>query len=121
MDELGERLGFATSVLHQRGLLGPNEPVAVGEPRHPLLTWPFLDYLESLDLSKEQLIELGAGHSTFWFGARFNQKTGIWLSDPLGKSLEGAPVSKDTRMEWLRWLNGEPIEKTKFERPKFEC
>jgi hypothetical protein len=73
MDELGERLGFATSVLHQRGLFGPNEPLSAGGPRHPLLTWPFLDYLESLDLSAEQLIELGAGHSTLWFGVRFGR------------------------------------------------
>jgi hypothetical protein len=74
VDELGERLGFAVSVLNQRGLLtsstsGPD----AHELRPPLLTWPFLDYVASLDLRGEELLELGAGHSTLWFATRFSR------------------------------------------------
>jgi spermidine dehydrogenase len=44
----------------------------------------------------------------------------MWLMDPLGKSLHGAPVSDATRLEWLRWLKGESATSTKFEHPKVE-
>jgi spermidine dehydrogenase len=60
------------------------------------------------------------GQYGFWFSARFGRTPGMWLTDPLGKNLEGAPVSNDTRAEWLRWLKGEPTEKVKFEHPKVE-
>ena len=73
-------------------------------------------------LSKTPYEAVGLQHGQygFWFGARFGQRPGMWLLDPVGKNLEGAPVSKETRLEWLRWLKGEPVEKTKFEHPKVE-
>src|ERR1700684_4461741 len=40
--------------------------------------------------------------------------------DPLGKNLEGAPVSNATRLEWLDWLKGKSTAGTKFEPPKVE-
>jgi spermidine dehydrogenase len=63
---------------------------------------------------------LERGQYGFWFGAGFGQKPGMWLIDPLGKSLEGAPISQRTRVEWLRWLKGQPLEEHKFEHPKVE-
>ena len=60
------------------------------------------------------------GQYGFWFGARFGQRPGMWLIDPLGKSLEGAPISEATRVEWLRWLKSQPLEEKKFEHPKAE-
>ena len=59
------------------------------------------------------------GQYGFWFGTRFGQKSGTWLIDPLGKKLEGAPIPQATRIEWLRWLKGEPAQKN-FEHPKVE-
>src|SRR5256884_3275031 len=44
----------------------------------------------------------------------------MWLIDPVGKDLQGAPVSNETRLEWLRWLKGEAVENRKFEHPKVE-
>jgi spermidine dehydrogenase len=44
----------------------------------------------------------------------------MWLMDPIGKSLHGAPVSDATRLEWLRWLKGESTTSTRFEHPKVE-
>src|SRR6476660_5474629 len=44
------------------------------------------------------------GQYGFWFGAKFGQRTGMWLIDPRGKNLQGAPVSSSTRGEWLRFL-----------------
>jgi spermidine dehydrogenase len=60
------------------------------------------------------------GKYGFWFGAKFGRRPGMWLIDPIGKSLEGAPISNESRIEWMRWLKSEPVEKTKFERPHAE-
>jgi spermidine dehydrogenase len=60
------------------------------------------------------------GQYGFWFGAKFGHKPGMWLIDPRGKNLEGAPVSQATRAEWLRWLKGEEVQGKKFEHPKAE-
>ena len=60
------------------------------------------------------------GQYGFWFGQKFGQKTGLWVVDPLGKKLGGAPISPQQRAEWLRWLRGEAIQKKEFERPRVE-
>lgn len=73
-------------------------------------------------LSKTPYEATGMAHGQygFWFGGKFGRKPGMWLTDPLGKKLEGAPVSEETRADWLHWLNGEAVEKAKFEHPKSE-
>jgi spermidine dehydrogenase len=75
-----------------------------------------------LTLSKTPYEAAGLEHGQygFWFGARFGQKSGMWLIDPVRKNLEGAPVSTAARLEWLRWLKGEPVQEKSFERPKVE-
>jgi spermidine dehydrogenase len=67
-----------------------------------------------------EAIGLQNGRYGFWFGAKFGQKPGMWLIDPAGKNLQGAPVSNATRLEWLRWLKSEPVEQKQFEHPKTE-
>jgi spermidine dehydrogenase len=76
----------------------------------------------AISLSKTPYEAAGLEHGQygFWFGAKFGQKPGMWLVDPLGKKLRGAPVSDEVRTEWLRWLKSEPVEKEKFEPPKIE-
>jgi spermidine dehydrogenase len=37
-----------------------------------------------------------------YFGAKFGQPQGVWLSDPWGKKLEGAPISATAREELLK-------------------
>jgi spermidine dehydrogenase len=94
--------------------IGLNEPSlkyqewAGPQPERPLSKTPY------------EAVGLQHGQYGFWFGAKFGHKPGMWLFDPLGKNLQGAPVSNATRLEWLRWLKGEPVEKTKFEHPKVE-
>jgi spermidine dehydrogenase len=78
------------------------------EPELPLSQTPY------------QATGLQHGQYGFWFGAKFGHKPGMWVIDPLGKNLKGAPVSEAARVEWLRWLKGEPVEKKKFERPTAE-
>jgi len=77
---------------------------------------------KEFQLSKTPYEAVGLQHGQygFWFGAKFGRKPGMWLTDPVGKNLQGAPISDATRVEWMRWLKGEPVEKTKFEHPKIE-
>src|SRR5204863_10066732 len=37
----------------------------------------------------------------FYFGPQFGQKPGVWVMDPWGRKLEGAPISDSTRAELL--------------------
>ncbi len=75
-----------------------------------------------LTLSKTPYEAVGLEHGQygFWFGRRFGQKPGRWLIDPLGKNLEGAPISPSTRAEWLRWLKNQPLQEKPFEHPQVE-
>jgi spermidine dehydrogenase len=92
------------------------------------LKTPKLDYqkwagpLPEMPLSRTPYEAAGLEHGQygFWFGAKFGQKTGLWLIDPIGKKLQGAPISDTTRAEWLRYLKGETIPGNKFDHPKVE-
>ena len=73
MSNTGLKLGFADSWLQARGFYidnsRPRENI-IEEP-WPLLTWPFLDFISTLDLSGIDLVELGAGNSTVVFSKQF--------------------------------------------------
>jgi spermidine dehydrogenase len=45
---------------------------------------------------------LGSAPYGLYFGAKFGQPHGLWLTDPWGKKLEGAPISAKAREEWLK-------------------
>lgn len=63
---------------------------------------------------------LSRGQYGFWFGDKFGQRPGTWLIDPVGKKMEGAPVSADARRELLRWFSGAAADESKFDPPKYE-
>ena len=63
---------------------------------------------------------LSRGQYAFWFGTKFGQKPGMWIVDPIGKQLQGAPISEIARKELLRWFSGRSSEESKFEPPKYE-
>lgn len=63
---------------------------------------------------------LPRGEYGFWFGAKFGQKPGMWVIDPVGKQMQGAPVAEATRKELLRWFSGKASDDSKFEPPKYE-
>src|SRR5271169_4665399 len=46
---------------------------------------------------------LGSAPYGLYFGAKFGQKQGLWLTDPWGKKLEGAPISARARDELLKF------------------
>jgi spermidine dehydrogenase len=63
---------------------------------------------------------LSRGQYAFWFGAKFGQKPGMWVVDPVGKKLQGAPISESARKELLHWFSGRASEESKFEPPMYE-
>lgn len=72
LSDVGAQLGFGLSVLHERSLLHDGSSLDPSRPL-PLLTWPLLDFIDSLELSQQSLLELGAGNSTLWFQRRFGK------------------------------------------------
>lgn len=42
-------------------------------------------------------------HYGFYFGPQFGQRPGVWVMDPWGRKLEGAPISETDRAELMRW------------------
>ena len=44
----------------------------------------------------------------------------MWLVDPVGKKMQGAPISETARNELLRWFSGKSSEESKFEPPQYE-
>ena len=42
----------------------------------------------------------------FYFGPAFGQRPGVWVMDPWGRQLEGAPISDTVKTELLRWGRG---------------
>ena len=102
---------FLAGFYHSIGLEAPElvyQKWAGPEPEFPLSRTPY------------EAVGLKHGQYGFWFGGRFGQRPGMWLIDPVGKNLEGAPTSKETKVEWLRWLKGEALQKAKFEPPRIE-
>jgi hypothetical protein len=74
LNDFGAQLGFGVSVLRQREFFqGESGVPPTPDVAQPLLTWPFLDFVEHLDLQGQSLIELGAGFSTIWLSKRFGK------------------------------------------------
>jgi spermidine dehydrogenase len=63
---------------------------------------------------------LSRGQYGFWFGAKFGRAEGLWLLDPVGKQMHGAPVAETTRKELQRWFSGKAAQEAKFDLPKYE-
>jgi spermidine dehydrogenase len=63
---------------------------------------------------------MSRGQYGFWFGAKFGQKPGMWLVDPVGKKMEGAPLDAAARRELYRWFSGAATDESNFDPPKYE-
>src|SRR5579863_10411999 len=77
----------------------------------PYQTWTGKD--PALPVAKTPYPE-GGRNSGFFFGPRFGKTQGMWLTDPWGKNLEGAPISAQARRELLKMQSGA----TDFQAPK---
>lgn len=50
---------------------------------------------------------VGGSTSGFFFGAKFGHPEGLWVTDPWGKQLQGAPISDRARSELLHMKNAD--------------
>jgi spermidine dehydrogenase len=96
------------------------ESIGLKAPRLTYQKWDGTQPELAISRTPYEAAGLEHGQYGFWFGARFGHTPGMWLIDPLGKNLEGAPISQTTRVEWLRWLKGQAMQEKKFEHPKVE-
>jgi spermidine dehydrogenase len=73
---------------------------------------------KEMPLSKTPYDMVGSEPASYglYFGAKFGQKPGMWLTDPWGKNLESAPISASARAELLKWRAGPPQQE---KRPKY--
>ena len=96
------------------------ESIGLKTPRLTYQRWSGKDREFPLSKTPYQAVGLEHGQYGFWFGAKFGQMPGMWLIDPIRNNLKGAPISDNARVEWLRWLKGEPVKQKNFEHPKVE-
>jgi spermidine dehydrogenase len=59
------------------------------------------------EIALERTPYLGSSPYGLYFGAKFGQTQGVWLTDPWGKRLEGAPISAKAREELLRYQSAD--------------
>jgi spermidine dehydrogenase len=73
-----------------------------GKPEVPIETAPY---------------PVGGKTSGFFFGAKFGHPEGLWLTDPWGKRLEGAPISEQAKRELLnmRDTDRKPFSEHRFQ------
>jgi spermidine dehydrogenase len=94
----------------------------IGVDRHRFEYQKWAGTAPEIPLSQTTYDMLGRQGPTygFYFGARFGQRPGLWLIDPWGKQLQGAPISEETRAELLRAHEGpNRLPETEW-RPAFE-
>jgi spermidine dehydrogenase len=72
----------------------------------------------ALPLSHTPYDMVGSQPATYgyYFGAKFGQTPGLWLLDPWGKKLRGAPITDAARSELLKWRAGPQRPE---QRPKY--
>jgi spermidine dehydrogenase len=68
------------------------------------------------EIALERTPYLGSAPYGLYFGAKFGQARGVWVTDPWGKKLEGAPISAKAREEFLRCLAPDqaPVQKPQY-------
>jgi len=63
-----------------------------------------------------QMLGIEPASYGFYFGAKFGHPRGMWLTDPWGRKLDGAPISAEARADLLRWRAGADPQ---FQPPKY--
>jgi spermidine dehydrogenase len=64
-----------------------------------------------------ELVDSAPSTYGWYFGPKFGRNSGMWLIDPWGKKLEGAPITPAQKADLLKWHAGPP---TLEKRPQYE-
>ncbi len=76
------------------------ESIGLEKPRLDYQAWD--KSAPEIQVSRTPYLSGGAA-SGFYFGAKFGEPKGLWVIDPWGKKLAGAPISARARAELLRY------------------
>jgi spermidine dehydrogenase len=79
------------------------QSIGIGPDPFPYQTWSGKD--PALPVAKTPYPE-GGSNSGFFFGPRFGKTPGVWVKDPWGTGLAGAPISSQARRELLKMQSG---------------
>jgi spermidine dehydrogenase len=96
------------------------DSIGLTAPKLAYQTWGGPQPEMPLSHTPYDAVGLNYGQYGFWFGAKFGHKPGMWVTDPVRKKLEGAPIPASMRTEWVRFLTGTEVEGKRFEPPKVE-
>jgi spermidine dehydrogenase len=96
------------------------ESIGLHTPKFQYQTWKGPGPAMTLGRTPYDAAGLSHGQYGFWFGAKFGQTPGMWLLDPVGKEMQGAPVAESTRKELQRWFSGKAASSSRFEPPRYE-
>jgi spermidine dehydrogenase len=96
------------------------DSIGLHTPKLPYQKWSGPGPAMAIGRTPYDSAGLGRGQYAFWFGAKFGQKPGMWIVDPVGKRLQGAPISETARKELVRWFSRTTSDESKFEPPKYE-
>jgi spermidine dehydrogenase len=70
------------------------DSIGLHTPKLQYQKWTGPDREMTLGRTPYDSAGLSIGQYGFWFGAKFGHKSGMWLLDPVGKQMQGAPVAK---------------------------
>jgi spermidine dehydrogenase len=79
------------------------ESIGMTSPRFEYQKWGSTERELPLSRTPYQMNDTEPATYGFYFGAKFGQKPGMWLINPWGKDLAGAPIPDKDRKELLRW------------------
>ena len=96
------------------------DSIGMTTPKLTYQTWSGPEPKMTLSRTPYESAGLARGEYGFYFGAKFGHKPGLWVTDPLGTKLGGAPVSEKTRHELYEWFSGTARGPVEFTPPKYE-
>jgi spermidine dehydrogenase len=83
------------------------ESIGMASPRFEYQKWGGTERELPLSRTPYTMNDTEPATYGFYFGAKFGQRPGMWLIDPWGRNLAGAPIPEKDRTELLKWWNGQ--------------
>jgi spermidine dehydrogenase len=83
------------------------ESIGMPSPRFEYQKWGSAERELPLSRTPYTMNDTEPATYGFYFGAKFGQRPGMWLIDPWGKNLAGAPIPEKDRKELLQWWKGQ--------------
>jgi hypothetical protein len=110
---------FARNYLKSQGFFTNSDlnQISSNQTQAPLLTYPFLDYMLTSDLSERNLLELGSGNSTLLFSKLFKSVTSYETNENWFNEL-ASRVSDNVELNLIAL---EKIENADFDIESIDC